>query len=1390
MKLLTFLLLVPSLGHAIITPWNLGFEDPTVPFPSGWITSGTVSPTAGLLNSTAAQLAAGASIHQDFAPTTGDGLAHFTTSFTWMLAGSGNIATDTCRVRLRGNNNDSSKNLITLRLSPAGLQTFSSPGWNTDVAFTPRLGVTYTVTLVAGNLDGDASNLIDYQVAIDDGTGIKTGPIRVGWHSGANTTATNTTVGTPFETLRFEAGAGNTLVVDDIALPGFPSKPGNQLVANPDFETPPFPSSWTNSGGLEWAGFNGSATAARLPYNSTATLSQQLGASSPNFTADVSLQIAGNTAGQAFRWQLDAGGTTAIDLRTTIGGVLEVNLDGIWNPLLRLSDGTPFAIASNQTVKLRVIGRDFGAPTAAYNIVWSDPGSATFSHAATQLRVFASSAAPSAGIDNIRFSHDLASGNSFSVDDVTVSDLAVPPPAPDHSPTPPPPPASDKIVSISGVYPHLAMTNTHDECGVGAVVPWAGKLWAITYAPHQPNGSTDKLYEISPDLSRVTRPESVGGTPANRIIHAATEQLNIGPYFIDRNRNIRVIPPASAPGRLTASALHLTDPDRLYIFTMEDGVYDINAKDLTLIKRYPDVQGKGDRFLFGYHGKGAYTGQGRLIVTNNGRPNHQNDPTGPAGVLATWDGNTVADNGGSYSATNDPNNTAEENTVNPVAAQPQYIAGWTQVSKTQHCEATGPGGIHGNPNPGIDPVWATGFDAKSVLLHVMENRQWSLWRLPKGSYSHDGSHGWHTEWPRIRQLDPGDRQSIYLMHMHGIFYNFPGTFSAANFANLAPISNYYKMPTDYATFNGRIVMGKNDTSRFSNALVPKAESNLWFGTLEDLRNWGSPAGHGAVWMNEAVTTGRTSDPFLIGGFANRTLHLRNLGANPLEVEIETSTGTPVWTPLRSVHVAAGSYTFTLLDDVAAPWVRLRTSAASSNFTAFFHLNTPYPHGTPASVRSDEFAALADIRDTRSMSDGVIRVMNNTALQLEFASSRTSSSGAASAHRYHRIGGPMTLDDGTDATSESTLRGAAATSRQFGSDAASAWITEGADKFRLPKTDPLYEAAFAAGWARGFREVVTERQILNCHGTFYEVPRANSGGHRRMRALTTHGKRITDFASWRGLWVLTGVLDDAPASSKLVKNADGTAALWLGEIDDLWRMGEPRGKGGPWKDTVVAANTPSDPYLMYGYDHKELTMTTSEAITLTVEVDFLADNTWSVYRSFSLAAGETLTHVFPAGFHAHWVRVQSSAPTTASAQFTYGPADRRDCFLDWARDHQLPTGGGRTALAGADSDSDLLSGLAEFVLGSDPGVPNPWPLAVDRSGLKVVLRDLSPADGIDITFESSTDLGTWTARPDLVVPDPDQSGVSPGFTRMRFAFPAGARQAFARVRMTTRVQPTL
>src|SRR3954447_13870151 len=130
-------------------------------------------------------------------------------------------------------------------------------------------------------------------------------------------------------------------------------------------------------------------------------------------------------------------------------------------------------------------------------------------------------------------------------------------------------------VQISGIYPHLAMYNQEGECGTGAVVPWADRLWVITYGPHLPFGSSDKLYEITPSLEQIIRPESVGGTPANRLIHRESNQLIIGPYFIDSQRNVRVIPPALMPGRLTGNARHLVDPaGKVYFATMEEGLYE------------------------------------------------------------------------------------------------------------------------------------------------------------------------------------------------------------------------------------------------------------------------------------------------------------------------------------------------------------------------------------------------------------------------------------------------------------------------------------------------------------------------------------------------------------------------------------------------------------------------------------------------------------------------------------------------------------------------------------------------------------------------------------------------------------------------------------------------
>ncbi|MCA9269838.1 MAG: hypothetical protein KDA41_15260, partial [Planctomycetales bacterium] len=63
---------------------------------------------------------------------------------------------------------------------------------------------------------------------------------------------------------------------------------------------------------------------------------------------------------------------------------------------------------------------------------------------------------------------------------------------------------AEQPVQVSGVYPHLASFNGGGECGIGAVVPWAGRLWWITYPPHARRGSADKLYSIDESLKLTT----------------------------------------------------------------------------------------------------------------------------------------------------------------------------------------------------------------------------------------------------------------------------------------------------------------------------------------------------------------------------------------------------------------------------------------------------------------------------------------------------------------------------------------------------------------------------------------------------------------------------------------------------------------------------------------------------------------------------------------------------------------------------------------------------------------------------------------------------------------------------------------------------------------------
>src|SRR5690606_32326307 len=91
-----------------------------------------------------------------------------------------------------------------------------------------------------------------------------------------------------------------------------------------------------------------------------------------------------------------------------------------------------------------------------------------------------------------------------------------------------------------------------------------------------------KLYEIDNNLQSIAREESIGGTPANRMIHSESNQLFIGPYAINQSGQVKTIPYSVMPGRHTGNARHLTDPaNKIYYGTMEEGFYDVDVHTLT-----------------------------------------------------------------------------------------------------------------------------------------------------------------------------------------------------------------------------------------------------------------------------------------------------------------------------------------------------------------------------------------------------------------------------------------------------------------------------------------------------------------------------------------------------------------------------------------------------------------------------------------------------------------------------------------------------------------------------------------------------------------------------------------------------------------------------------------
>ena len=452
-------------------------------------------------------------------------------------------------------------------------------------------------------------------------------------------------------------------------------------------------------------------------------------------------------------------------------------------------------------------------------------------------------------------------------------------------------------LKISGVMPSLSMGADlgppRSECGIGGLVAWAGKLWAITYLSHRKQtGTGTGLYEIDENLRMTKRPESYPGTYANRFVHFQSNQLFLGPWVIDAQKNVRTITPL-LDIRIAGTAAHLSDPDNKVLFLgMEGELFEVDVKTLAVRQLFDLCKELDTPGEFRAHYKDIYTAFGRVVVADNTYDEKDFKGQASDGRLAEWDGKTWR-----------------------ILERKPFVCvhGLGEFAKT---------------------MFALGWDRCSAILKVFtkDDATWRTYRLPKASHTFD--HMWQTEWPRIRSVE----HERLLMDAHGMFYELSPWAYGNHVWGIRPISTHLWVIPDFCSYRGLLFMGSDNASADGgqNTLCGEPQSGVWVGKTDDLWNFGKPKGWGGVWWEDAVVANEPSDPYLMTGFDQKTLHLSHDAGQPVRFALEIDfLGTGAWRKYAEIQVGAEGYAHhEFPPGFSAHWVRVKSNrdcVASAQF---------------------------------------------------------------------------------------------------------------------------------------------------------------------------------------------------------------------------------------------------------------------------------------------------------------------------------------------------------------------------------------------------------------------------------------------------------------------------
>jgi hypothetical protein len=332
------------------------------------------------------------------------------------------------------------------------------------------------------------------------------------------------------------------------------------------------------------------------------------------------------------------------------------------------------------------------------------------------------------------------------------------------------------------------------------------------------------------------------------------------------------------------------------------------------------------------------------------------------------------------------------------------------------------------------------------------------------------------------------------------------------------------------------------------------------------------------------------------------------------------------------------------------WVRVKVNASTRTTVHFSYSGHENRHDSPSPM----FHGLSGINNQKSYG-GLLYGLGDDRRALGVAAVHFDGSHAAEAG-YYELDGNLQLVKKDDPETNRFIREKFAIPKNvLEVDESSVLIIDDKNRrWRLPLGDNAYKSLTDNACLRVCREVATERDLFHASGTFYELPAENADGFAKIRPVASHPFRIHDYASYRGLLVMTGLNPTVSASEHIVVSDDGQAAVWTGVIDDLWELGKPTGNGGPWKNAAVKAGEPSDPYLIGFYDKRSLEISHNalESVTFRIEVEPVGHGPWMLYKKVTVQPGKRFEHQFPENFQARWIRFTANINCSATAWLEY------------------------------------------------------------------------------------------------------------------------------------------